>query len=39
LKQLPLPSVEAILLWHPTMTHHKAHRWMREVLVDSCSAL
>jgi DNA-binding transcriptional LysR family regulator len=39
LKQLPLPPVEAVLLWHPTMTHHKAHRWMREVLVDSCRAL
>ncbi len=36
LRQLPLPPVEAILLWHPTMTHHKAHRWMREVLVDTC---
>jgi DNA-binding transcriptional LysR family regulator len=37
-RQLPLPPVEAMLLWHPTMTHHKAHRWMREVLVDSCRA-
>jgi DNA-binding transcriptional LysR family regulator len=36
---LPLPPVEAILLWHPSVTHHKAHRWMREVLVDSCRAL
>lgn len=36
LRQLPLPPVEAILLWHPAVTHHKAHRWMREVLVDSC---
>ena len=36
LRQLPLPPVEAILLWHPSMTHHKAHRWMREVLVVSC---
>jgi DNA-binding transcriptional LysR family regulator len=36
LRQLPLPPVEAILLWHPTMTHHKAHRWMREVLIDTC---
>ena len=36
---LPLPPVEAILLWHPAVTHHKAHRWMREVLVDSCRAL
>src|SRR5919106_2744183 len=35
---LPLPPVEAILLWHPAATHHKAHRWMREVLVDSCRA-
>jgi DNA-binding transcriptional LysR family regulator len=38
-RPLPLPPVEAMLLWHPTMTHHKAHRWMREVLVDSCRAL
>lgn len=38
-RQLPLPPVESILVWHPTMTHHKAHRWMREVLVDSCRAL
>jgi len=37
-RPLPLPPVEAMLLWHPTMTHHKAHRWMREVLVDSCRA-
>jgi DNA-binding transcriptional LysR family regulator len=38
-RTLPLPPVEATLLWHPAMTHHKAHRWMREVLVDSCHAL
>jgi DNA-binding transcriptional LysR family regulator len=37
-RPLPLPPVEAMLLWHPTMTHHKAHRWMREVLLDSCRA-
>ena len=37
-RPLPLPPVEAMLLWHPTMTHHKAHRWMREVLVNSCRA-
>jgi DNA-binding transcriptional LysR family regulator len=36
---LPLPPVEAMLLWHPAMTHHKAHRWMRDLLVDSCRAL
>ncbi len=34
-RPLPLPPVQAMLLWHPTMTHHKAHRWMREVLLDS----
>lgn len=38
-RPLPLPPVPATLLWHPTMTHHKAHRWVREVLVDSCRAL
>jgi DNA-binding transcriptional LysR family regulator len=36
---LPLPPVQATLLWHPSMTHHKAHSWMREVLVDSCRTL
>ncbi|HEX2138946.1 MAG TPA: LysR family transcriptional regulator [Woeseiaceae bacterium] len=39
LRPLPLPPVQATLLWHPTMTHHKAHRWIREVVVDSCRAL
>ena len=36
---MPLPPVEVILLWHPAMTHHKAHRWMREILLDTCRAL
>jgi DNA-binding transcriptional LysR family regulator len=39
LRPLPLPPVQTMLLWHSTMTHHKAHRWMREDLVDSCRAL
>jgi DNA-binding transcriptional LysR family regulator len=39
LRPLPLPPVQTMLLWHSTMTHHKAHRCMREVLVDSCRAL
>jgi len=39
LRSLALPPVQATLLWHPTMTHHKAHRWMREILVDTCRAL
>ena len=39
LRPVPLPPVQAELLWHSTMTHHKAHRWMREILVDSCRAL
>lgn len=38
-RPLPLPPAEATLFWHSAMTHHKAHRWMREVLVDSCRAL
>jgi DNA-binding transcriptional LysR family regulator len=39
LRPLALPPVQANLLWHPTMTHHTAHRWMREILVDTCRAL
>jgi DNA-binding transcriptional LysR family regulator len=38
-RPLPLPPAQATLLWHPTMTHHKAHRWVREVLIDTCRAL
>lgn len=38
-KPLPLPPAQATLCWHSDMTNHKAHRWMREVLIDSCRAL
>lgn len=38
-RPLPLPPAQATLCWHSDMTNHKAHRWMREVLIDSCRAL
>jgi len=33
------PAQAATLFWNSTMTHHKAHRWMREVLIECCRAL
>jgi DNA-binding transcriptional LysR family regulator len=35
-RPLPFPPVQAMLFWHSAMTHNKAHRWLREALVESC---
>jgi DNA-binding transcriptional LysR family regulator len=38
-RPLPWERVQATLFWNSTMTQHKAHRWMRSVLIDCCRPL
>ena len=32
-----LPEITVSLLWHPRMHADPAHRWMRGIVVDTCS--